>query len=346
MISSALIKNFLKDISPPKSRITKNKIALVEEVFLPLIHKHLHIDIDAEIFIPSEVMRSYVREYGIIRDACFVMKGYHNRQSGLCDRIIGYTPKFEALYFSILKNLAAIQLKNIKKKNNNSSSNRLSLVNNAFVPNLFPGACFDQYTTSDKSARLYHGAQNLPRHIKSVIYENCYDIDIINCHASIFYNELINNRQYVVNNDFKEMMEQPEKFLQRIIKSGVHHKIWLSFKRRMKSNDRSKAKFARSRLFYPPASGRKPRKTGIKWYDDLQQYILDIFRQEGIDNPHLWLTKHEQQIINKAIETLGKDKIALLMHDGMIVFEVSDYQETLDELHKETGYMWSIKNLE
>jgi len=343
MTSSAFfIKQFLKDISPPKSRITKNKIALVEEVFLPIIHKHLHIDKDAQIFVPSEVMQSYVREYGIIRDACFVMKGYHNYTQGVCNLIVGYTPKFEALYFSVLKNLAAIQLKNIK----NNINNRLYLVNNTFVPNLFPGACYEQYTTSDKSARLYHGAQNLPRHIKSVIYENCYDIDIVNCHASIFYNELINNRLYLVNNDFKEMMEQPEKFLQRIIKDGVHHKIWLSFKRRMKSNDRTKAKFARSRLFYPPASGRKPRKTGIKWYDDLQKYILDIFAQAGIDSPHLWLTKHEQQIINKAIETLGKDKIALLMHDGMIVFEVSDYQETLDELHKETGYMWSIKNLE
>ena len=336
----SLIKEFLKEISPPRARITQNKIALIEEIFLPLIHKRLTIDKDAEVFIPARVMQSYVREYQTIRDACFIMKGYHNRLKGKCDRIVGYTPKFEALYFSILKNLAAIQINQI----NNKSINRLSLLNKDFMPNIFPGVNYSFYTTSEKSARLYNGVQNLPRHIKSVLYEDMVDVDISNCHANIFYKELTINRLSVVSNDFMQMIDDPEGFLNRIIKDGVDSKIWLDYKSRSASN-RSRAKFARSRLFYPPASGRKPRRTGIKWYDQLQTWILKVFKDNCIDNPHLWLTTKEQEIIQKAITVLGKDNIALLMHDGMILFGIDSFEDTLDLLERETGYLWTAKKL-
>lgn len=338
--SHELIKAFIRLNVFGVKRITPNMIKLME-VFLSFFQQHPQIDIDNEVFIPAKEMQSLVRDYQSLRDACFKMKGFHDRNNSKCDRIIGYTEQFLGLTTNILKTRF---LEQNKRRTNHKLYNTLSVVNKEVCKegsnrNMIPGAAVENYRTSENSARHYIWLQNLTRDMKKEIYTGLSDLDIVGCFPNIFYKEILKGE--CDNVDMQMMIHYPEQFLNMLIIDNVAQKLY-PYKNLPQNRD--SAKIARSRLFHPPKSGRKPKASGVEWFDNLQSYIIDNLNACGITDAHMYFTTIEQRIITQAIPVVGDNNVILRMHDGFIV-DVKDTEEVIRQLASQTGYTWSHKIL-
>ena len=334
--SHELIKAFIRQNVFGVKRITPNMVKLME-VFLSFFQRNPQIEIDDEVFIPAKDMQEIVREYQPFRDACFKMKGFHSRADSKCDRIVGYTDQFLGLITNILK-VRYLEQKNRSRYNTLYMLNK-ELTKESSNTNMIPGADVENYRTSDNSARHYIWLQNLTRDMKKEIYTGLSDLDIVGCFPNIFFREVLKGQ---CNNFYMQMMiDQPEHFLNMLITDSVAQKL---YPHKCLPQDRDSAKIARSRLFHPPTSGRKPKASGIQWYDELQSYIIDNLNTCGITDAHMFFTTIEQRIITQAIPVVGDNNVILRMHDGFIV-TIQDTEEVIKQLEVLTGYAWSHKTL-
>ena len=332
-----LIRQFLKHNVPQMKRISEGAVELVWTYVRLAIDHGVVISIDDEVYLAASEARSMSKQYYIeIREVCCIMKGYHNRLEGVCDRIVSWTPAFQSLVFNVLK-------AQIQHNRNIQLSVALKEIPNKYHINLTPGADPAMYKHNpQKSARYYIGLQNLPKDMKSEIYKDYIDIDIVSCFPQIFWKEVLHCKSD--NAEMRLMIEDGEAFLQKTIDDGVPAAFDAQ-------NDRSGAKAARSRLFHPSSSinrggeRRSPRKTGIGWYDNLQSYIISKLREAGIENEHLFFTKKEQLIIDTAFDIIGRENVVLRMHDGAIVKDVKNVDMLCFKLAIETGYNFAWKKL-
>lgn len=336
--SHELIKAFIRQNVFGVKRITPNMINLME-VFLSFFQRNPQIEIDDEVFIPTEVMRKCVMDYQSFRDACFKTKKFSNRQDKKCYLIVGYTEQFLGLITNILKIRYLEQKRRRSKLNNTLYMLNKELCKESSNTNMIPGAVVENYRTSDNSARHYIWLQNLTRDMKKEIYTGLSDFDIVGCFPNIFFREVLKGE---CDNFYMQMMiDQPEHFLNMLITDNVAQKL---YPHKHLPHNRDSAKIARSRLFHPPTSGRKPKASGIDWYDDLQSYIIDNLNACGITDAHMFFTTIEQRIITQAIPVVGHDNVILRMHDGFIV-NIQDTDEIIKQLESITGYAWSHKTL-
>jgi hypothetical protein len=336
--SHELIKAFIRQNVFGHKNMTANKIKLME-AFLSFFQRNPQIKIEDEVFIPAKDMQKILREYQPFRDACFKMKGFHSKANSKCDRIVGYTDEFLGLVTNILKVRYLEQKKRRSKLYNTQSVVSLGLTKESSNTNMMPGAAVENYRASENSARHYIWLQNLTRDMKKEIYAGLSDLDIVGCFPNIFFREVLKGE---CNNFYMNLMiVYPEHFLNMLITDNVAQKL---YPHRRLPQDRDSAKIARSRLFHPPTSGRKPKASGIGWYDDLQHYIINNLNACGITDAHMFFTTIEQRIITQAIPVVGANNVILRMHDGFIV-NVQDTEEVISQLQSITGYAWSHKTL-
>jgi hypothetical protein len=304
-------------------------IALME-LFIAFKKRNLKIKRDDEVFIPARSMQELVREYAPFRDACFQMKGWRSYGPGTCDLVTGYTEAFDALFIRLVQ-LQQYRLYVVTKEFPKSDHNY------ELIGNVEPGAPTVNYKQTEGSARHYIWLQNLTREDKSQIYSGMRDFDIVGCFPNIFWNELLKGMS--PNPHMVMMVKDPEGFLELCMRDDVYRKLYP----RGEETGRDAAKVARSRLFHPPKSGRRPRRSGVDWYDGLSDEIIDTLKRSGISNPHLFFTSIEQRIIDVAIDGMGAQFVALRMHDGFIVKDITDAENLLACLECWTGYKWSSK---
>ena len=93
---TALHRKFLQENVPSIKRIGSGHIALLE-ILLTKIRSRPKINEDDQLFIAAKEMQALTRDYALIRCACCKMKGYHNKDTGTCDLIVGWTPAFSEL---------------------------------------------------------------------------------------------------------------------------------------------------------------------------------------------------------------------------------------------------------
>ena len=328
--STNLIKSFITSNIPEVKRISKGMIQLME-LFIQFKKRNVKIGKDDEVFIPVNEMKKLCHHnYISFREACFKMKGFHSRLEGKCDRITGYTDAFDALFINlIILNRLSWYTKELDNKNHNSE----------LIGTVSPGADPMNYTQTSTSARHYIWLQNLSREDKSQIYSGLHDIDIVGCFPNIFFNEMLKG---VSNNQHMNLMvKHPDDFLQFCIGDNIYKKLYPQGT----LIGRDAAKVVRSRLFHPPKSGRRPRRSGVEWYDTLSDYIYDVLKGAGISDPHLYFTSIEQRVIDLAIKGMGEQHVVLRIHDGFIAKDITDADNLLDCLQSITGYKWSCKLL-
>lgn len=300
------------------------------ELFIQFKKNNSEIELHQEVFIPSSLMRKYVRDYAPFREACFLMKGYHNHKTGTCDLIVGYTDAFEELFINILKS--------------HISSNRLYLAtkeqDRSLIGNLSPLP--HEYSKGENSMRLYHWCQNLPRETKKIVYSGALDFDIVNCFPNIFWKEVLRGESS--NDDMRMMIFDSEAFLGRLVDDEIYDKLYPKKKKTKRTaNPRKAAKVVRSRLFHPPSSGRPPRRSGVQWYDNLSDYIINKLKENGIYDPHLFFTSIERGIIESAFDIAGRENVILRMHDGFIALPTTT--TTIQQLEERTNYKWTVETL-
>ena len=283
------------------------------------------IDSDKEIFVPSTRLKKLSkRKYQIIRDACCVMKGYSSHLEAKCNLIVGWTASFDALCFAILKHLVS--------KGREGEEHYTGTIRNLTIP----GADTSEYMHTENSQyRWYHNLQNLDKEQKAIVFDGSHDFDIQACFPSIFHN---NCSFWDRPEEYDTMIEEPELFLQKIIDDDC-----FTYKIRTKDlTPRQKAKCMRSRLFNPPRVG-KLQRTGIQWYDNLADWILETLQQNQVFDAHNWFTQKEQEYVEKAFQVIGHDNIRLRMHDGFISKPVDCIDTTLQRLKEVTNLNWTCK---
>ena len=296
------------------------------ELLYNTYRSHTKIGMDDEVFVPSATMQSLTRDYVSIRNAVCVMKGYSNFADGTCDLIVGWTPAASDAMFCIMQEEFKSRFLSWNRSREDQSL--------YLVIKEFPGACPMNYTSSDKTHRLHHRDQNIPKVMKRLLFKGCTDYDIQACFPNIFRKNILKDKNWEM---IDLMIDRPDEFLQLIIDADAFtHLIRID----TKQSARQKAKVMRSRLFHPPAKGTLPR-TGCDWYDDLGDIIAMHLRQSGIEKPHLYFTMIEQEIIECAFDAFGRDDILLRMHDGFIAWGTDDIVDKLQRLHAATGYKWS-----
>lgn len=321
-----LYRAFLKAHVPSIKRIGRGHIALMELLYTTY-RSRPKIGPDDEVFIQAGQMQDCTKQYAIIRAACCVMKGYHNKEAGTCDLIIGWSVPFSDAMFCILQSEFRARFSARSRDREEGLSLYVSL-------NAFPGASPINYTASDKTHRLHHRDQCIPKVMKRLLFKGCTDYDIQACFPSIFRTHVLAGTKWEV---IDSMIDRPDAFLQAVIDSDAFtHLLRID----TQQSPRQKAKTMRSRLFHPPAKGALPR-TGCAWYDDLGDIIAEHLRRSGIEKPHLYFTMIEQEIIECAFDAFGRDDILLRMHDGFIAWGTDDVPDRLQRLGAATGYKWS-----
>ena len=329
---NALIKNFLKTYVPAIKRIGSGHLALME-LFLKFKRNNISIPLDVERFIPSSEMQDITISYPVIREACLIMKGYSNRMSHKCDRIIGYTEQFDQLFLDVLN----YEFKLRKQSTSNKAViGYLYKTAQTLLGDLYPGWSTENYTKTENSERYYIWLQNLKKEHKQVIYSGLTDLGITAAFPNIFVKEICGGKY--INEDMQLMIESPEEFLNKCIVDDIYNKLYPY--KGMAPNDRNSAKKVRSRLFHP--SAKKGRLSGVDWYDKLQGAILQKLNESGISNAHMFFTNRELAIVNVAAGVIGESNIVLRMHDGFIC-DVTLNDELLNALQCETGYAWKAK---
>lgn len=327
--STQLIKSFITTHIPEVKRVSKRMVELME-LFIQFKKRNPKINVDDEVWIPSATMQKLVDNYIPFRQACFKMKGYSNHLGGKCDLVTGYTDAFDALFINLITlNRLYLPIKELDNPDHNYE----------LIGTTSPGAHTMNYKQTPTSARHYIWLQNLSREDKSQIYAGMHDIDIVGCFPNIFFNEML--KGFSNNHYMNLMVKHPEDFLQFCIGDDVYGKLYP----RGRETGRDAAKVVRSRLFHPPKSGRRPRRSGVEWYDTLSDYIIDVLKSAGVSNPHLYFTSIEQRVIDIAIRGMGEEHVVLRMHDGFIVKDITDAENLLACLQSITGYKWSWKLL-
>lgn len=331
--STSLIKSFIADNIPEVKRISKGMIGLME-LFIQFKKRNQKIDRDDEVFIPVNEMKKLCHHnYISFREACFQMKGYSNHLSGKCDLITGYTEAFDALFINLLK--AQLQYQSTlsplywyNKELDNGDHNF------ELIGNLYPGADTTMYHQTEKSPRYYIWMQNLSKADKKEVYSGCVDFDITACHPTIFFKEVL--KGMTSNPYMKTMIEEPEVFIQHLIDSKIYNRLYPHI---TVTDERAAAKDARSRLFNLRPDGTH-RLSGIHWYDNLQAYIISEMDKMSISNPHQFFCNQERKIVEQAIDHVGAERVVLLMHDGVILKDVTFVGSICSELGFITGYQW------
>jgi hypothetical protein len=167
------------------------------------------------------------------------------------------------------------------------------------------------YYRTKKSYRWYHPDQNISTAEKKKIFRGCFNIDIVSCFSSIWWHELggydceLENAQWL-NPEHKD-------YFLSIIKRDFH------------VYDDERAKRIRSKLF--SKKRHHTEKTGVIWYDNLREHIIEKATSWGEHNlpEDIMLTVHnvftylEWQVVERCLQA-GKE--ALLIHDGIIFSEL------------------------
>ena len=325
--TAALYRSFLKEHVPSLQRIGRGHLSLMAL----LVETRCRGGED--IFIPAVEMQDLTRDYAPIRDAVCIMKGYHNRDEALCDRIVGWTPQFNDLITSVLKE----ENRAIRLYRQTYKTILSIVIKETTVDRPYPGADESSYTISPAGARLYHTDQGLTKEMRRIKFAGFVDFDIDACFPNIF-RRLLEERGMPEHPDFTAMCDSKTAFLQRIIDTDCYT---YALKYDTTKSIEKRAKAMRSRLFHPDSSF-KLRPVGVPWYDELGKWIATTLKELDVETAHMFFTTHEQRIINTAFEVVGRDNIILRMHDGFVADIISDeLSQTLRDLKEATGYKWS-----
>jgi hypothetical protein len=276
-----------------------------------------------EQFIRTSEAQRLTNRYREILNASCRFRGYSNRLEGVCDRVVGWREPFIDLSIKCWEE----QFREMRRGDSSW---------------LRPGANPNNYIQTDKSCRYYARVQNMPRAIKERVFRGCIDADMVNCHAQLFWRHILKG-EFWGNRDMQQCIEEPEAFLGRISDSGA----WTEEVCLAEDCPRKRSKRMRSKLFNPPKGG-KPNPVGVKWYDDLTQWILERLESAGVDNCHKYFTAIEQERLGVAWDAVGRDTVVSNMHDGFIMDcpgpEVTT--EALEEiLQSATGMPWRCHRL-
>lgn len=274
-------------------KITSNLINFVHHLLnlwvrrSELSHEHYYVQ-------NSTHFQTIYRNYEIVREYCVQMKGFSNYIQNEADLMVGWKNNF--VQFAKLWII--------------ETQSYLQTGNNCIYA---LGADRTKYQKNTKG-RCYDWRINIKKNIRKLLFEDCYDIDIAAAHPNIFYYDVLMGARNHPNMDM--MIHQPAKFLNKITKSNIHHfEIKYS-----NETPQKKAKQFRSRLFYPMKDGQLKRlnRTGCKWYDDLGEFIFQVYKMRNIKNPEDILTGLERKYIDGFINKINKNDVLLLCHDGFI----------------------------
>jgi hypothetical protein len=336
--SVVLFKSFLQAQCPTIQRIGSGHLALLR-LFLDAYRKGVD-----DCFIPAKEMQELTRDYALIRDCVCIMKGYHNKDESVCDRIVGWTSEFIDLVINLLKEENRT-LRAIRQNRHNTQTPILSVVikhygnsdhNNIAV---YPGADSMNYTNGNgNGARLYHPDQGLSKEMRRIKFSGFVDFDIEACFPNIFRRMLKENGIYE-HPMFTQMCDNKDQFLHHIINTNA---FTYAMRYDYRHSTEKRAKSMRSRLFHPDSSFVLQR-IGVEWYDDLGKWIAQCLRAMNVETAHMFFTTYEQAIIDKAFEVVGRDSIILRMHDGFVADINGDLTQILQQLNEITTFKWTAQ---
>jgi hypothetical protein len=202
----------------------------------------------------------------------------------------------------VVNRLYQFQTRDMKKKINITSINstlRASALGRGY------------YHRTRNSYRWYHEAQNLTTVQKREVFRGHFNIDIVSCFPSIWWYDL---QGYDCELQNAELLFPEHRLeLLRIIKRDFN------------IEDDKRAKQIRTKL--TSSKRHKTEKTGVQWFDNLREHIIEKAKKWGEHNlpEGIKLTVHnvftylEAQIVERLLEA-GEE--ALLMHDGIIFSEL------------------------
>lgn len=275
------------------TKITNNLIKFVHHL-LNLWIRRSDLNYENYYVQHSDSFQRIYRNYEIIREYCLHKKGYSNHLLHEADHLIGWKQPFV--------DFAMLWVEQTQSYKVTGPNCRYALGDDRtkYQKNT-PGRCYDW--------RI-----NIKKDIRSKIFKDCYDIDMVSAHPNIYWTHIKNQKSN--NPDFNMMIHQPNLFLNKIIRSKIHH-IEITY------NDETplkKAKQFRSRLFYPMKNGvlTPLRNTGCRWYDTLATEIYNGYEDNNITNPEAYLTLLERKYMDTFISKINSKNVLLLCHDGFI----------------------------
>ena len=306
-------------------RVSKGAIELVR-LLLSIKQAHPKINYNDNVFFPAARMQGMTRKYQEIRDTCCIRLECASAEAGRCDKIINWTQTFNDLFIDLAQERIRWE-KKARKQRDAASKYKFEF---------FPGADETQYKKTETSNRFYHPAQNIPRGEKAILYHGCYDFDMVAAYPNIFYKLVLKDESHPM---LDLCIRDTDHFLQLII----DHEAYAWDVRNLRDvSDRDRAKMMRSKLFHPPKHG-KAQKVGVKWFDDLQQFIHEKIEDcVGKDQAHLFASAVEAELIERAFHVVGWDKICLRMHDGFIAMDIDNVDDVVGMLEWATGYRWKV----
>ena len=295
-------------------------------------------------YIPAKEMQELTRDYALIRDCVCIMKGYHNKDESVCDRIVGWKSAFSDFVILILKEENRT-LRAYRQTLKTTTTTILSVVIKEYsntdhnnIP-LFPGADAMNYTNGNgNGARLYHPDQGLSKEMRRIKFSGFVDFDIEACFPNIFRRMLKENGIYE-HPMFTQMCDHKDQFLRHIIDTNA---FTYAMRYDYRHSVEKKAKSMRSRLFHPDSSFVLQR-IGVEWYDDLGKWIAQCLRAMNVETAHMFFTTYEQAIIDKAFEVVGRDSVILRMHDGFVADINGDLTQILQQLNEITTFKWTAQ---
>jgi len=331
------------------------------------------------VFIPSLRLDRMTHKYKEIRKACCVMKGFWSRQDKICDRIIAWTTEFSDLVTAILKikfrslsrqrpshngHTAAPELTGrqtalphrqghpVTGSSSDCSKQSLSLyistahsgTSIAIDSITYPGADAANYTIKQTTNRPISPLQSIQKSIRRIIFAGKIEYDMDTCFPSIFRTKIMTGTAHDL---ITEMIDNKDAFLQRVVATNAFTGLIRREIARGAMTQHDAAKSMRSRLFMPRArTGRLSlRNIGVKWYDDLKNWIITQLAAANIADPHLTFTGHEQVAMEKAMSIVGPQLVLLRIHDGFIAEHTGtdNIVANITAMNVATGMRWKSK---
>lgn len=309
-------------------KITPNVIEFVHHL-LELWLKRSWLNYDNPYIQNQPQFQKIYRNFEIIREYCVKMKGYNNYMQNQADKMIGWKQPLEELGMEWIKT----QTYYVNGKVNRDCRYVL-------------GADRSNYKTASEESRSFDATVNTEKRIKNIIFEGCYDIDMVAAHPNIFALHVIPMEwQYDLHlhqPDMALMIDNPEAFLQKIIDSDIKH---YEIDRDQTLTPRQKAKMLRSRLFNPQKEGELSPLPNLncQWYNELAQWIHNVYLNASISNPNRVLVKWERHYIDTFLERVETASVLLLEHDGFKSTE--SFEKEIEEWNSENFVKFKITKL-
>jgi hypothetical protein len=257
-----------------------------------------------------------------------------------------------------------LNVKNIKKLmsmdiiEDDEQKNKLIKINKKLDEN-GNRRCKYEYRTI-KYGRLYEknnlGSLDLSRKIRGVLYENYYDIDIVNCQPTILYE--ICKKEGIICNKLKKYIEERDKIIEQYkINKNEIKKLFIVIMFGGKYNDSNYDD--ELKIFLKEFQNEIKMITMIilghnkKMYEKIEKIKKEKENMDGTIFAY-FLQEKERQIleimVKYIIKNYVKDKNISLCSDGLMIKKENYNEKMEEELEKEimnkTGYCLKIKKKE